>query len=397
MSSSNFFVILAVCWFTIFDGQLCTSHPQDAAYSTIKNLEGVFHQENATNQHELPKRFLECLPRDDYYDLFPIGSYKLHARAVTWADARNICREEGAHLAIINSKAEAKVLSTLLSQMGHVRNATAQDTSFLGIHDQFKEGEWVTVLDDSIYATGYTEWSDKWGGQPDNSGGDQDCGSMLKEGTLDDVSCTVKLPFICEKAYSNSCGRCYELKETEVKRRCISWYNHLSISQKRCNNTSFGSFNMSCGPLNSFFYCIVVIKEWKKSGDHWYKLNTKAECWNTARKLCAREGGYLAVVNDNAEADVLISRFHASGEAFDALCQDAVFVGIHDLFGEGDWTTIFNNPIEKVFNEWSNKWGKQPDNFGGAQNCGSLYRDGKLNDVPCSIKLPFFCEKDESP
>lgn len=136
---------------------------------------------------------------------------------------------------------------------------------------------------------------------------------------------------------------------------------------------------------------------WWQHGQHWYKLYRKAECWNEARNICEHENGYLAVVNNQTEADALLSHFHAKGEAIGALCQDAVHVGIHDLFSEGDWVTLFNEPIAKVYNVWSSKWGRQPDNFGGAQNCGTLYRDGKLNDVPCSIKLPFFCERNDAP
>lgn len=213
MSSFNFFGFLAVLWLTIFDEQLCTSNTipnteERPQLTILGNTEATPSRENATDPHSLPRTSVECMPRDDYHDFFPLGSYKLHKRAVTWADARNICREEGAHLAIINSKAEATVLSAMMSQMGQVRGASHQDRIFLGIHDQFREGDWVTVLDDSIYVTGYTDWSDKWGGQPDNGGGQQNCGSLLKEDDMDDIGCNAELAFVCEKAYPNSWDRC---------------------------------------------------------------------------------------------------------------------------------------------------------------------------------------------
>lgn len=47
--------------------------------------------------------------RDDYRYTMGIGAHKLHTRATTWNDARKICNEEGGHLAIINSIAEAHV------------------------------------------------------------------------------------------------------------------------------------------------------------------------------------------------------------------------------------------------------------------------------------------------
>lgn len=47
--------------------------------------------------------------RDDYQYSPGIGAHKLHTRAKIWNEARKICIEEGGHLAIINSVAEAHV------------------------------------------------------------------------------------------------------------------------------------------------------------------------------------------------------------------------------------------------------------------------------------------------
>lgn len=47
--------------------------------------------------------------RDDYKYTIGLGAHKLHTRAATWNEARKSCNEEGAHLAIINSNAEAQV------------------------------------------------------------------------------------------------------------------------------------------------------------------------------------------------------------------------------------------------------------------------------------------------
>nr|XP_012225576.1 PREDICTED: hemolymph lipopolysaccharide-binding protein-like isoform X2 [Linepithema humile]XP_012225577.1 PREDICTED: hemolymph lipopolysaccharide-binding protein-like isoform X2 [Linepithema humile] len=136
--------------------------------------------------------------RDDYYYTMGIGVHKLHTRAATWNDARKFCNEEGGHLAIINSIAEEHVLMELFNRSGPIKGAAYPDEAFLGIHDLYKEGEWVTVLGDSLAKTGYTKWSDKWGGQPDNGGGKQHCGALMKEGGMDDVACDVSFPFLCE-------------------------------------------------------------------------------------------------------------------------------------------------------------------------------------------------------
>ncbi|XP_054002319.1 hemolymph lipopolysaccharide-binding protein-like [Hylaeus anthracinus] len=140
-----------------------------------------------------------ALARDDYRHTPGIGSHKLHTRAATWNVARKLCIEEGGHLAIVNSFAEAHILMDIFNRSGPVKGAVYPDEAFLGVHDLFSEGDWVTVLGDSLAKTGYTAWSDKWGGQPDNGGGRQNCGAFMKEGGMDDVACDVPFPFFCEQ------------------------------------------------------------------------------------------------------------------------------------------------------------------------------------------------------
>ncbi|KZC10280.1 PREDICTED: hemolymph lipopolysaccharide-binding protein-like [Dufourea novaeangliae] len=136
--------------------------------------------------------------RDDYVYTPGIGAHKLHTRAKTWNNARKSCKEEGAHLAIVNSKSEARVLTGIFNRIGLIIGTDHPDHAFLGIHDCYAEGDWVTILDDSLAEAGYTDWSNKWGGQPDNGGGGQNCGILLKDGTLDDFHCQTPLPYFCE-------------------------------------------------------------------------------------------------------------------------------------------------------------------------------------------------------
>lgn len=71
-----------------------------------------------------------------------------------------------------------------------------------------------------------------------------------------------------------------------------------------------------------------------------------------------------------------------------------VFVGIHDLFVEGDWVTVFDEPLSAAgYSSWGKSEGiQQPDNRDGTENCGMMWWDGKFADIVCSLELPFFCE-----
>lgn len=167
-------------------------------------LPSTFNMENmhTTLVHGMPcvcnVGFRSAVHRDDYHYTPGVGAHKLHTRAVAWNEARKMCIDEGGHLAIVNSQLEAHMLMKMFERSGPVKGASYGDMAFLGIHDLYKEGEWVTIQGDSLFKTGYTEWSDKWGGQPDNGGGKQHCGVLLKEGGLDDVSCDVPFAYFCE-------------------------------------------------------------------------------------------------------------------------------------------------------------------------------------------------------
>ncbi|XP_001599898.2 hemolymph lipopolysaccharide-binding protein-like [Nasonia vitripennis] len=138
--------------------------------------------------------------REDYLYTPGIGSHKLHTVAKPWNEARQICKEENAHLAIINSKAEEKVLLETMKKAGLRINARhTTDQAYLGIHDFFKEGEWLTIFGESIYSAGYAEWSTNWYvRQPDNAGNGENCGTLVLNGGMNDNACHIPLAFFCE-------------------------------------------------------------------------------------------------------------------------------------------------------------------------------------------------------
>lgn len=73
------------------------------------------------------------------------------------------------------------------------------EEAYLGIHDYFREGEWLTIFGESIYGTGYANWSSTyWGGQPDNKDKNQNCGALIYQGGMDDVHCHERFAFFCE-------------------------------------------------------------------------------------------------------------------------------------------------------------------------------------------------------
>nr|CAD7403772.1 unnamed protein product [Timema poppensis] len=127
----------------------------------------------------------------------------------------------------------------------------------------------------------------------------------------------------------------------------------------------------------------------------YYKLHTKPKTWFGARRVCELELAHLAIINSEGEVAALQVLFqkHPRLMADDQLNSEA-FVGLNDFENEGKFVTIFGQDIDDTgFNSWSPR---QPDNyrdqFQDGEDCVALYRNGLLNDVPCDIHLPFFCE-----
>ena len=73
-----------------------------------------------------------------YISLPGHGYYKYHTTPKEWNDARLVCRNEGAHLVVLNSKVEAKFIASLPDNN--------YDWALIGMHDLYKEGQWVTIF-----------------------------------------------------------------------------------------------------------------------------------------------------------------------------------------------------------------------------------------------------------
>jgi hypothetical protein len=63
--------------------------------------------------------------------------FSAHSEQTTWVEARDICEKEGAHLAVINSEAEAKFIASIW--------ISTSEWAIIGIHDFYVEGKYVTI------------------------------------------------------------------------------------------------------------------------------------------------------------------------------------------------------------------------------------------------------------
>lgn len=110
--------------------------------------------------------------------------------------------------------------------------------------------------------------------------------------------------------------------------------------------------------------------------------------WEDARKNCAKLGGQLAIIRNQAENDAAL-RVRVGTEY--------IWLGGSDKKGEGNWKWINNVKISTYFKPRSgySNWGVgQPDNYQGInQDCLTFWDSlPGWDDFDCTSKFPSICE-----
>ncbi|PSN54440.1 Hemolymph lipopolysaccharide-binding protein [Blattella germanica] len=129
------------------------------------------------------------------YELVPgFGYYKFHTELESWHAAQVICIQEGAYLAIINSFVEVSIMKKLWDPHPKLTDDWRNPYAFIGASDLKKNKEFVTVFDQPVNDTGYSNWAP---GNPKFTG---HCVVVQRNGHLHDTDCQAKFPFFCEQS-----------------------------------------------------------------------------------------------------------------------------------------------------------------------------------------------------
>ncbi|XP_034830263.1 C-type mannose receptor 2-like [Maniola hyperantus] len=283
--------------------------------------------------------------RYDYsYDCEVNGWFKLHRIPATWHDAWLRCQLEGAVLAspenIYMNLAIRNVMKNKQAPWSGVHT---------GIHATFSKGDFFSVEGVPLSRM-QVDWMPA---EPDNKDNDEDCILMAANGTIADINCNQVHPYICFRKKTKNM----------VLNGCGTFDQEYNLDPR----------TGSC-----------------------YKFHRVPRNWTRAYMTCAAEGGHLAVVNSETEANVLRELFEKTPansiiSAIPGIMRDIMHVGFHDWSERGVWTTIHGmSLIETGFNLWAEG---QPDNAPPGEYCGGMFRNGRLDDVWCHERGTFVCEK----
>ncbi|KAJ8720356.1 hypothetical protein PYW07_012399 [Mythimna separata] len=214
--------------------------------------------------------------------------YKVHwdVSGSTWSSAFLTCDDEGSTLFYPKAQGEWMLVKNLTNKMTEVPNVT---DIFVGLHDEFDLGEFMTV---DGHSTPY----------PLPAEGNllphhDNCITMNTDTGLFNVdSCSrapdAPLPFVCKKVDDESCPT--------VDRG----YKFMKAS-KKC-----------------------------------YKVNRKPQVWQEAMKTCFMEGGVLAVIENKAQAEEIRNMLE-NGEMY--------FVGVRKMFSSAEYYTVKGQKFSEMY------------------------------------------------
>lgn len=148
----------------------------------------------------------------------------------------------------------------------------------------------------------------------------------------------------------------------------------IKCSLERLINNSTGTSSAGCCPLG-----------WDTSGSSCYLFSQNTLSWHEARDWCNGHEAHLAILMTDADWDFVTG--HSAGAFF--------WVGLSDE-RTGRWEWVNQTPYTMNRRRW--KPG-QPDSWTGHgmgpgdEDCAHLHHDGRLNDLHCSTRLRYVCQR----
>nr|QWY13115.1 IML18 [Mythimna separata] len=287
--------------------------------------------------------FIEGSFRCDYkYSFLAKAWFKHFVVPATWSDARLRCALEGAALA------SPTTLKIKTEMMNLIRDSALKQEVFTGIHATLSQGDYHTVEGTPLLKIPVVWAAD----EPDNKNNMESCLTLNSNGEVADRSCEGTRPYICyrpdnSQVEANECGT-------------IDPAYRLDVRTNKC-----------------------------------YKFHLEPRNFSRASFACMAEGGHLAVINSDTEATVLRELF-ATIDKNDMLgmpesWKNAALIGFYDWGEHGEWRTVHGQTLSEAgYSRWNSG---EPTTTEG-EFCGSLWRNGYLNDVWCDKNFSFICEKD---
>lgn len=129
-----------------------------------------------------------------------------------------------------------------------------------------------------------------------------------------------------------------------------------------------------------FFFALLVAlcpSGWFNEGSSCYKLSSYRQNWKAAKTACERMGSTLAVINSQAEQQALKPHIKWT----------STWIGLQrHFFDKTLWLWVDRSLL--TYTHWAKY---EPNNI--HEECAEMRRSARWNDLRCSRKLRYICEK----
>jgi hypothetical protein len=334
------------------------------------------------------------IPGFIYMGSFGGSEYYCSTNTANWANANQICQDNGGFLACINSQEENAYLANLLTLQ----------SAWIGLNDSNNDGQFEWGCGDPL---DYTNW---YPGQPNNYNGSQDCVEMLNNGQWNDQYPYYLLEFIMEKpcsfvnqiagptsgtfltggtyvvTYETSdvCGPVETCSFNVVVQDGLSLTCPEDIvtsapanSQGVAVNWNIPEVSSCCSDCTTGGGFIPGFVYMGSQNGHHYYCSTAPATWDDAQANCVASGGHLAVINNSAENTYLAN----------ILALQSAWIGANDTATEGTFQWVNGDPFS-----YTNWYPGQPNNYNGAQHHVEMLNNGQWNDQYGFYALEYIME-----
>ncbi|XP_063413977.1 perlucin-like protein isoform X2 [Mytilus trossulus] len=177
------YVILLSCCLSLISAESCLGNQEESLLNDIKSAIQKL-------EIRLKDKSFRCSPG---WKEHANHCYNFISTPVTWNEAERACRKIGGYLVKVDNESESNWLK---------QEANVEEKSFWAGAADFNEGDWRWIVDFSNVT--FTDWHT---GQPDNSGGHEDCLEIEKSYNYqwNDVVCTIQNGYICESEKGGAC------------------------------------------------------------------------------------------------------------------------------------------------------------------------------------------------
>jgi len=239
--------------------------------------------------------------------------WKLYEEKVDFATVEARCSAAGGRPITLKSQAENDLLQeNLCNYYTTSFSSNCNVDVWLGMTDEAQEDEWVWRADGA--ALDWTNWKD---GQPNNSGGNEQCATLDKNGEWWDRGCTQKYRLACE------------FDPPVFDRSCVK-----HVVQRPGYTAPTGEEDVPC-----------------------WNVKTESKKFWEAEADCVTLGGHLATIEDNEENWFMWRFLDFKGVGGN------IWIGYTDNSTEDTWRWLSDS--ESGYTNWNNG---EPNNNRGAEH-----------------------------